>query len=576
MRLHLATATWRLLAILVLTFLVHLLVIGEPFGRDQGIFAYIGDTLLHGGVPYLDAWDHKPPGLYAIYALAFALFGRGMPSVHLLEAFAITLAALALYAVGCLTCGQRAGLLAALFYGLGATLLFEWWDRGQAEVYMGLTGTVAVYCFLRHRVGANARLAPGRGEHKVRPYMFLCGLFCGFTLYLKPTGAPLVAGLFLALVLMSWRKGAARVVSLAASMGLGFVVSFVPLVMYFAANGALDDFVQSVVVFNTYHARIGGNPTLAGIVSGTLDFLAAMNILAPLALAGIALACARRDGSSPHAAPLLLVWLVASAAGIWTQGKFFSYHWSPVLPPLALFAAIAVEYAARELAMFWGARRVESTPVAGPPGAISQPQRSQRAQRQKLPFAFSAPSAVGILVYGLIAIIYIAALATDHASKWTRDLSFLLGRTPSDAYLAQFGHNIQGRDIYSFSETQDTARYLQAHTNADDYVLVWGFQALVNFLAERRSPTRYIFNYPLSFDRPESAFRVEARRTFLRDLKERPPVYIVLVTNDVNPLQPADSSTLVADFPEFQDIIRQRYRLETDIGEFHLYRRIDA
>jgi len=436
-------------------------------------------------------------------------------------------------------------------------------------------------------------------------HLLLTGLFCGFTLYLKPTGAPLFVGLVLALVLMSWRSGVARVVTLAASMGLGFAVSFAPLVVYFAANDALDDFVQTVIVFNTYHARIGGNPTLAGIVTGTLDFLASMNILAPLALAGIALALAG-PGISPHpsqaavqhltlptlpkgegesspgplplaeskgerearpvplnASPLLVLWLVASAAGIWTQGKFFSYHWSPVLPPLALFAAIAVEYAARDLARFWGPQRVKSTPVAGPPGTMSQ---RQRAPRQELPFAFSAPSAGAILVYGLIAIMYIAALATEHAPKWKRDLLFLLGRTPSTVYLAQFGHNIQGRDIYSFRDTQDTARYLQAHTGADDYVLVWGFQALVNFLAERRSPTRYVFNYPLTFDRPESAFRVEARRTFLRDLEERPPVYIVLVTNDVNPLQRVDSYALVAGFPEFHDVIRRYYRLEADIG----------
>jgi hypothetical protein len=48
------------------------------------------------------------------------------------------------------------------------------------------------------------------------------------------------------------------------------------------------------------------------------------------------------------------------------------------------------------------------------------------------------------------------------------------------------------------------------------------------------------------------------------------------VTNDLNPLQAVDSFELLAGFPEFQRIIEQRYRLEVDIGEFHVYRRIDA
>ena len=79
-----------LLAVLLMTFVLHLLVIAEPFGRDQGIFAYIGQTILHGGVPYRDAWDHKTPGLYGVYALAFALFGRAMASIHLLEGLFLT------------------------------------------------------------------------------------------------------------------------------------------------------------------------------------------------------------------------------------------------------------------------------------------------------------------------------------------------------------------------------------------------------------------------------------------------------------------------------------------------------
>jgi len=173
-------------------------------------------------------------------------------------------------------------------------------------------------------------------------------------------------------------------------------------------------------------------------------------------------------------------------------------------------------------------------------------------------------------------VIYGAALARDHAPKWLRDANYLIGRTSEDTYLATFAHDIQGRDKYSFLETRQAAQYIKGHSSPDDTVLVWGFQALLNYLAERRAPTRYIFTYPLTFNRPESAFRVEARRTFLHDMTTRAPLYIVLVTNDVNPLQAVDSYSLLLDFPELQQIVQQRYRLETEIGEFHIHRRIDA
>src|SRR5882724_9164740 len=47
------------------------------YGRDQGIYATVAATMLRGGMPYRDAWDFKPPGIYVIYALARAVFGPG-------------------------------------------------------------------------------------------------------------------------------------------------------------------------------------------------------------------------------------------------------------------------------------------------------------------------------------------------------------------------------------------------------------------------------------------------------------------------------------------------------------------
>jgi hypothetical protein len=37
---------------------------------DGAVFAVIGDAVAHGAVPYRDAWDHKPPGIYIANALA--------------------------------------------------------------------------------------------------------------------------------------------------------------------------------------------------------------------------------------------------------------------------------------------------------------------------------------------------------------------------------------------------------------------------------------------------------------------------------------------------------------------------
>ena len=37
--------------------------------RDYGIFAYIGQQIVLGRLPYRDAWDHKPPAIFYTDAL---------------------------------------------------------------------------------------------------------------------------------------------------------------------------------------------------------------------------------------------------------------------------------------------------------------------------------------------------------------------------------------------------------------------------------------------------------------------------------------------------------------------------
>ncbi len=44
--------------------------------RDSGCYLYIGRLILRGGVPYIDAWDSKPPGIFYINALGL-LIGKG-------------------------------------------------------------------------------------------------------------------------------------------------------------------------------------------------------------------------------------------------------------------------------------------------------------------------------------------------------------------------------------------------------------------------------------------------------------------------------------------------------------------
>lgn len=57
-------------------------VSGMPFERDEGEFAYMGQLILKGLMPYTDAYNMKLPGTYWMYALIIKIFGATPASIH--------------------------------------------------------------------------------------------------------------------------------------------------------------------------------------------------------------------------------------------------------------------------------------------------------------------------------------------------------------------------------------------------------------------------------------------------------------------------------------------------------------
>ena len=61
------------IAIISAYFLLRLNIVDIPLNRDEGGFAYFGRLLSQGGTLYKDGFDHKPPGIWILYAF-FSLF----------------------------------------------------------------------------------------------------------------------------------------------------------------------------------------------------------------------------------------------------------------------------------------------------------------------------------------------------------------------------------------------------------------------------------------------------------------------------------------------------------------------
>ena len=66
----------------------------DPEPTDAQLFAYMGLRWLQGGLPYVDFWDNKPPGIFAVNALVFYWFPRSFTALACLEGVVI---------LGCIT-----------------------------------------------------------------------------------------------------------------------------------------------------------------------------------------------------------------------------------------------------------------------------------------------------------------------------------------------------------------------------------------------------------------------------------------------------------------------------------------
>jgi hypothetical protein len=111
------------------------------FGRDQSIYALVAREMAHGGIPYRDVWDFKPPGIFFVYWLAQAVFGQNMLAPRLFEMLSVcAMGGAFLYLSHQLLGSRMPGLIAA---ALGALLhvQLEFWHTGQPESF-GATATI--------------------------------------------------------------------------------------------------------------------------------------------------------------------------------------------------------------------------------------------------------------------------------------------------------------------------------------------------------------------------------------------------------------------------------------------------
>lgn len=235
---------------------------------DANCFFTVGKSMLHGKVLYRDIFEHKGFYLYALHALGYLISNTSFFGVYLLEIAAAF--AFLVYAckIALLFCSDTdviylIPILAAFIYGTHA---FSHGDSAE-EFCLPL---------LAYALWAGLKAVRNHETPTLKEF-FWVGVTSGCVLWIKYTMLGFYLGWFIVPAYLmvrsrAWKKLAASV----AAIALGVGAATLPIIVYFAANGALRDLWQVYFYDNMFvYSSVEGvkHGTLTNIVRGSYNAL---------------------------------------------------------------------------------------------------------------------------------------------------------------------------------------------------------------------------------------------------------------------------------------------------------------
>jgi 4-amino-4-deoxy-L-arabinose transferase-like glycosyltransferase len=479
-----------------------------PFHWDHGIFAWIAETIVHGGLPYRDAWDVKGPLTFYTFALVRLVTGRGMWGIRLFDlvvlAFGAYAAARVVSRLGGPGTGRYAALFLVLFYGGTG-----FWDTAQPDGWAAFI-LLCAFAPLLSPAPTAAVLA------------YVAGAACGVAALYKP-----LFGVFLLVPLLYVMLGAEERLPTrlrqAVLVGLCCAVPLALCAAWFAVHGALGTMVDTYISYNLEQAAL---PATAAASAGQRFFwrLRVMPAVLP-ALAAAAIAIAALFRTDRRTAVLLLVWLGLGFWAVWTQHRFWSlYQWHVAFVPLAVIAWV-------------GVGRIWHAPLIGTLGTALR---------------------LGAAALGVLLVVRAARRPLEQELRW---LELVRGRMTAEQYDGFYATEALS---WSVPQARAVARYVETHTEASDRVLVWS-DPTVNYLTGRPGVGRLIFHNAFNTDHP-TPHREAYRAELLRELSLRPPKLVIIARRNLDPADSVNEANVASRFPRLAELLARNYQPVDTVG----------
>jgi len=296
---------------------------------DELLYFVIGQRMHDGLLPYVDIWDRKGPGLFLIY-YGIAGISHSVLAYQLAATVCAALTGLAVNMIAERFAQRPGALLAGLFYIVMLPLFGG--GGGQAPVFYNLFMALAA-------LGVVSQL-PMLDAGRARVPLYCAMASAGFAITFKQTAG--FEGAFFGCFALwrLWRAGSSpgRILSHGCGLALAGAAPILLFAGFYAATGHFAEFWHALITSNVQKIYNPGGDAWRR--------LSALAILAsPLLLPALPSLFLLR-GKHAHAIPRawLCGWLLAALAGFACLPNFIDHYTLPLLLPLAVSAAPALEW----------------------------------------------------------------------------------------------------------------------------------------------------------------------------------------------------------------------------------------
>lgn len=531
------TPRWRawFFGALGLVFLRALPNLRYPIGRDQATYCVIGQGLLNGQLLYRDLWDNKPPGIFYIYAVLVKIFGPVMWSVGAVDILWLLVISCCIFYFARRSMGTPAAALAMVFNAVR--------HCRQGYIHAAQPETFLMLCVF----AAYFLIKAGNNRSVFR--LFLSGLALGAGFWLKYNAVaffPVVAFVpFLDLseldqpggrirFSLSWKEWIFRMLWVAG----GAILVVAGVLGYFRVSGAWPALKE--VQFEVL-PRYGSMALEITTNSFFLWALRETQIQLDIWYEIIA------------AAALLIAWRRRELSAIAPAALFALAGYISVVMQLRMHHPYYYETCYPFFAMFWGYVCVKTYQ------GFRYLQRMLAQRNLTL-----ARSLLWLVLAGLA-----ASLLPEESVRAAQQYSFMLDwwRNPEQSYTVYYWQ----LPLEKLRDQMRALDFLKANSQPQDEVYVWGTAPLINFLSQRRSPSRFVSNLALISLWAPDRWRQELADT----LEAKRPRYIIVIRDDAIPtvsFTGLDSEQYLRVYPALAGVLSRDYVPGVRLGDFMIYR----